>query len=84
MGNGVHDPTNLFVASDGISQKSGEWDFGFEFNKSSVTQDVTNCNSYSSTKQKNENGLNATPINGHVNNGENFWEFKDAFSETGS
>ncbi|KAK0600608.1 hypothetical protein LWI29_016629 [Acer saccharum] len=52
VGNGVHDPTNLFVASDGISQKSGEWDFGFEFNKSSVTQDVTNCNSYSSTKAK--------------------------------
>ncbi|TXG65534.1 hypothetical protein EZV62_006809 [Acer yangbiense] len=86
VGNGVHDPTNLFVASDGISQKSGELDFGFEFNKSSVTQDVTNCNSYSSSMQKNdnENGLNATPINGHVNNGENFWEFKDAFTETGS
>ncbi|KAL5783658.1 hypothetical protein ACOSP7_008687 [Xanthoceras sorbifolium] len=86
VGNGVQYPTNLFVPLDGISQKSGEWDFGFDFNKSAVTQDVINCNSYSSTNQKNdnENGLNATPINGHVDNGENFWEFKDAFSETGS
>ncbi|KAL5850811.1 hypothetical protein ACOSQ4_008824 [Xanthoceras sorbifolium] len=86
VGNGVQYPTNLFVPLDGISQKSGEWDLGFDFNKSAVTQDVINCNSYSSTNQKNdnENGLNATPINGHVDNGEIFWEFKDAFSETGS
>ncbi|KAJ7973374.1 Nucleolar GTPase [Quillaja saponaria] len=56
--NGAQSPSNLFDSSHWISQKSGQWDLGFEFNQSSVSQDGITSNS-----QDGLTGLNA-----------NFWE----------
>lgn len=85
FGNGVVLPTDLFAASDGISVKSHELNFG-DFSKSSATPNGISFNSFSESKQKddNKNGSTSVPVNGNVDNGENLWEFKDAFSETGS
>lgn len=51
-----------------------------------MTPNGINFNSFSDSKQKddNKNGLTSMLVNGNVDNGENLWEFKDAFSETGS
>ncbi|KDO59500.1 hypothetical protein CISIN_1g048300mg [Citrus sinensis] len=85
FGNDVVLPTDLFAASDGISEKSDELNFG-DFSKSSATPNGINFNSFSDSKQKddNKNGLTSMLVNGNVDNGANLWEFKDTFSETGS
>ncbi|XP_031281329.1 uncharacterized protein LOC116139819, partial [Pistacia vera] len=83
--NGAQVPTDLFASSNGISQKSGQLDFGFDLSKSSVAPDgISSSLSNSEQKNDNENGLNSASVIGNVENGENLWEFKDAFSETGS
>lgn len=84
-GNGVVLPTYLVAASDGISEKSDKLNFS-DFSKSSATSNGISLNSFSDSKQKddNKNGSTSVPVNGNVDNGENLWEFKDVFSETGS
>lgn len=84
-GNGVVLPTYLVAASDGISEKSDELNFG-DFSKSSTTLNGVSFNSFSDSKQKddNKNGSTSMLVNGNVDNGENLWEFKDVFSVTGS
>ncbi|KAF3944434.1 hypothetical protein CMV_029092 [Castanea mollissima] len=76
--NGFSGPIDLFAASDGLSQKSGKWDSGFNFGLSSVNGIV--LDSYSKSKQ---NDLISSPGENDGASG-NFWEFKDAFSESGS
>lgn len=51
-----------------------------------MTPNGINFNSFSDSKQKddNKNGLTSMLVNGNVDNGANLWEFKDTFSETGS
>lgn len=58
-----------------------ELEFGFNFNPTSVTKDDIISGSYSKSKQ---NGLNSSPVDANDESGENFEEFRDAFSETGS
>lgn len=60
-----------------------------DFSKSSTTLNGVSFNSFSDSKQKddnddNKNGSTSMLVNGNVDNGENLWEFKDVFSETGS
>lgn len=60
-----------------------------DFSKSSATSNGVSFNSFSDSKQKddnddNKNGSTSMLVNGNVDNGENLWEFKDVFSETGS
>ncbi|XP_041017283.1 uncharacterized protein LOC121259671 [Juglans microcarpa x Juglans regia] len=75
----VSNPEDSLVASDGISPKSAGWEFGFDFNRTSLDQDDMISGSYSKSKQ---NGFNSSPFAGNDESGENFGEFKDAFSET--
>ncbi|XP_062143493.1 uncharacterized protein LOC133851183 isoform X3 [Alnus glutinosa] len=70
-----------WVASDGISPNSAELEFGFNFNPTSVTNDDIISESYPKSKQ---NGLNSSPVDENDESGENFGEFRDALSETGS
>lgn len=46
-----------------------------------MTKDDIISGSYSKSKQ---NGLNFSPVDENNESGENFGEFRDAFSETGS
>jgi hypothetical protein len=69
------------VASNGVSPKSAELEFGFNLNPTSVTKDDIISRSYSKSKQ---NGLNSSPVDENDESGENFGELRDAFSETGS
>lgn len=67
-----------WLASDAVSSKSGEWEFGINFypvNKEDIISG--SCN-----KSK-PNGLNTSPVEENDDSDENFGEFKDAFSETG-
>lgn len=71
----------MLVASDGVSHKSGEWEVEFNFNPTSATQDDIIFGSYSKSKQ---NDLKSSPVDENDEFDENFGEFKDASSETGS
>lgn len=75
----VSNPKDSLVASDGISPKSAGWEFGFDFNRTSLDQDDMISGSYSKSKQ---NGFNSSPFAENDESGENFGEFKDAFLET--
>ncbi|KAJ0013596.1 hypothetical protein Pint_19898 [Pistacia integerrima] len=78
--NGAQVPTDLFASSNGIYQKSGQLDFGFDLSKSSVAPDgISSSLSNSEQKNDNENGLNSTSVIGNVENGENLWEFRMHF-----
>ncbi|XP_059439592.1 uncharacterized protein LOC132172158 isoform X1 [Corylus avellana] len=79
--NCASNPKDSFVASNGVSPKSVELEFGFNFNPTSVTKDDIISESYSKSKQ---NGLNSSTVDENDESGENFEEFRDAFSETGS
>ncbi|XP_041020761.1 uncharacterized protein LOC121262371 isoform X2 [Juglans microcarpa x Juglans regia] len=68
------------VASDGISHQSAEWEVEFNFNPASTQEDMIS-GSYSKSKQ---NGFNSSLIDENDESDDNFGEFKDAFSETGS
>ncbi|KAF8392434.1 hypothetical protein HHK36_022776 [Tetracentron sinense] len=73
--NGGHDPIDLFVVPDGFSYKPSE--------SSVVTQKVFFSDPYIKTKQmETESGLDSYPVDRNVDSDENFWEFKDALSET--
>ncbi|KAK9293274.1 hypothetical protein L1049_021266 [Liquidambar formosana] len=83
FGNGAHGSSDLFATSNGFSYKSSKLEIGFDFEPTTVVQNGFISNAYSETKQ-NEGGneLNSYPVNGNVDSDENFWEYKDAFSET--
>lgn len=75
----------FFAGSDGISHKSGENNFAFPFIPNSGTEDCIVSDSYSSGKKDDiAKGSSCSPANDHVESDDNFWEFKDAFSESGS
>ncbi|CAB4285297.1 unnamed protein product [Prunus armeniaca] len=75
----------FFAGSDGISHKSGENNFAFPFIPNSCTEDCIVSDSYSSDKKDDiAKGSSCSPANDHVESDDNFWEFKDAFSESGS
>lgn len=86
FGNKAAVPTDLFAVSENTSQKSGEWGFGLDFSESSVIPHGTISNSYSESKEKDVSdiGFSSSAGNGHVDDGQNSWAFKDAFSGTGS
>lgn len=61
------------------SHGNGEWGFSFDFNPSPVAQGNLLMETYSKSKQNSaQNVSNSSPVV------DNVWEFKDAFSETGS
>lgn len=75
----------FFAGSDGISHESGENNFAFPFIPNSGTEDCIVSDSYSSGKKDDiAKGSSCSPANDHVESDDNFWEFKDAFSESGS
>lgn len=78
-GDGVRVSVDLFAGSDGVSQNSRKWDSGFNFNPSFMEGII--LDSYSKGKQ---NDLISSLSDENVGANENFWEFKDAFSESGS
>ncbi|GAV63173.1 hypothetical protein CFOL_v3_06693 [Cephalotus follicularis] len=82
FGRAVNGSSDLFSSSNGISQISGEWDFGFGVNPSSGINSVA----YFTSKQNNmENGLKSSQVDGSVDDlKEDSWGFKDAFSDLGS
>lgn len=86
FGNGVHGPGDLFLVSNGTSHKSGGWGFGLDFNSSPITkQDGFISGSFSKSKDNDTaNGMNSSVADKKVDSVEDFWEFKDAFPETGS
>ncbi|XP_044481612.1 uncharacterized protein LOC123208290 isoform X2 [Mangifera indica] len=53
--NGAQVPTGLFASSNGMTLKSGELDFGFDFSKSYLTSDGINS-SFTNSEQKNDSG----------------------------
>uniref|UniRef100_A0A2N9EVN7 Synergin gamma C-terminal domain-containing protein n=1 Tax=Fagus sylvatica TaxID=28930 RepID=A0A2N9EVN7_FAGSY len=85
-GNGVHGPSDLFAASNGISNGSGQWDFGFNFNMSSMAkQDVFTSGLFPKSKDNDTaNVVNSSAADNKVSFVENFWDFKDPFPEIGS
>ncbi|XP_044481589.1 uncharacterized protein LOC123208274 [Mangifera indica] len=54
--NGAQVPTGLFASSNGMTLKSGELDFGFDFSKSSLTSVGINC-LFTNSEQKNDSGV---------------------------
>lgn len=68
------------VASDGISLQSAGWEVGYNFNPTSTQEDMIS-GSYSKSKQ---NGFNSSLTDENDESDDDFGEFKDAFSETGS
>ena len=85
-GNGVHGPSDLFAAPNGISNGSGQWDFGFNFNMSSMAkQDVFTPGLFPKSKDNDTaNVVNSSAADNKVSFVENFWDFKDPFPEIGS
>ncbi|KAL3591228.1 hypothetical protein D5086_009868 [Populus alba] len=83
FGSGMLGAGDLSGASQQTSQKSTEWDFGFDFTPA-LAQDTTMSHPSSENEQNNtKKGLHSSPDDG-VDADEESWEFKDAFSETGS
>lgn len=81
----IYNPTDLFAALKGHAQKSGDWDFTFTFNSGSVAQDGTMSDPYSSNKKDDiAKGVGFFPDNKHDESDDDFGDFRDAFSETGS
>ncbi|KAM5561290.1 hypothetical protein ABKV19_022072 [Rosa sericea] len=76
---------DFFAGSDWISHQSSESNFAFPFIPNSGNKDGVISDSYSSGKKDDiVTGLSFPPDNDHVESEDNFWEFKDAFSESGS
>lgn len=86
FGNGMPGPGNLFLVSNGTSHRSGEWGFGFDFNSSPMTkEDGFISGSFSKSKDNDTaNGMYSSAADKKVDSVKDFWEFKDAFPETGS
>lgn len=83
FGSGMLGADDLSGASQHTSQKSTKWDFGFDFTPA-LAQDTTMSHPSSENEQNNtKKGLHSSPDDG-VDADEESWEFKDAFSETGS
>ncbi|XP_050380759.1 uncharacterized protein LOC126797994 isoform X2 [Argentina anserina] len=84
-GAGAGPRNDFFSGSDWISHPSSESNFAFPFIPNSDTRDVVILDSYSNGKKDDiATGLSSTTDNNHVESDDNFWEFKDAFSESGS
>lgn len=76
---------DFFAGSDWISHQSSKSNFAFPFIPNSGTKDGVISDSYSSSqKDDTAKGLSCPPDNYLVESADNFWEFKDAFSESGS
>lgn len=76
---------DFFAGSDWISHQSSKSNFAFPFIPNSGTKDGVISDSYSSSqKDDTAKGLSCPPDNYLVESDDNFWEFKDAFSESGS
>ncbi|KAL5566100.1 hypothetical protein UlMin_029264 [Ulmus minor] len=75
-------PVDMLMPSNGVSNRNDEWNFVFDFNSSSVTQDDSLLDSNSESKKNDTNiASNFSPVVENVDPNQNFWEFKDAFSE---
>ncbi|KAG6701467.1 hypothetical protein I3842_08G166300 [Carya illinoinensis] len=77
-GNGVVGRDDLFAVSDGISPSSRKWASGFTFNQSSMNGSVSD--SYFTS---NQNAFVSSLGDENIGGINNFWEFKDAFTESG-
>ncbi|KAM4119202.1 hypothetical protein ACJW30_03G041600 [Castanea mollissima] len=86
FGNGVHGPSDFFTASNGFSDRSSEWSFGFDFNMALMNkQDAFTLDSFSKSKDNDiANVVTSSTTNKKVDSVENFWDFKDAFPKIGS
>lgn len=80
-GDGSRGPNDFFAASEGVFNGSGDWNFAFTFNPSSVTEDVIISGSNSSGRKQDIAGISSSPGDEHDESDDNDWEFKDAFAE---
>lgn len=68
-----------------VSRQSDEWNFGFNFNSSSVGEDSHSSESYFKTKNnQDDNKSNASPTNINVDSNVNLFESGSAVSEIGT
>ncbi|XP_010255934.1 PREDICTED: uncharacterized protein LOC104596459 isoform X2 [Nelumbo nucifera] len=76
----------FFVKEDGFSHnKSADFDDGLGFETSFFIQNGSILVSNTQSKQIiAENGSNSHSVNGDINSVDNYWDFKDAFSENGA
>ncbi|XP_042482230.1 uncharacterized protein LOC122062648 [Macadamia integrifolia] len=82
--NGGLDSGDIFANSDWFSHKSAGLDNGFGLSTSMVTQNGSISVSCTKDNQNvNGNGLNSKSGGGKIDADDNFWDFKDAFSESG-
>lgn len=81
-GGGPHGPTNFFAASEGTFHKPQEWDVAFAFNSSPMAGNGVVTYTHSSSNHTGK-GARFSPDNRHGESDDNFWEFSNAFSETG-
>ncbi|KAG7968559.1 hypothetical protein I3843_08G160300 [Carya illinoinensis] len=77
-GNGAVGRDDLFAVSDGISPSSRKWTSGFTFNQSSMNGSISD--SYFTS---NQNAFVSSLGDENIGGINNFWEFKDAFTESG-
>ncbi|XP_024027626.1 uncharacterized protein LOC21386024 isoform X1 [Morus notabilis] len=81
-GGDPHGPTNFFAASEGTFHKPQEWDVAFAFNSSPMAGNGVVTYTHSSSNHTGKGGR-FSPDNRHGQSDDNFWEFSNAFSETG-
>lgn len=80
---GAHN--DFFAGSNGDSHNSGESNFAFPLIPNSGTTSGVFSYSYSSGKKDDiAKELSSSPNDTLVESDDNIWEFKDAFSESGS
>ncbi|XP_004305005.1 PREDICTED: uncharacterized protein LOC101298347 [Fragaria vesca subsp. vesca] len=78
-------PNDFFSGSDWVSHPSSRSNFAFPFIPKSGTKDGVISDSYFNGKKDDiATELSGPPDNNRVESDDNFWEFKDAFSESGS
>nr|KYP74344.1 hypothetical protein KK1_007019 [Cajanus cajan] len=77
--------SNQNLVSCFYSHQSDEWNFGFNFNSSSVGEDSHSSESYFKTKNnQDDNKSNASPTNINVDSNVNLFESGSAVSEIGT
>ncbi|XP_043698366.1 uncharacterized protein LOC122649068 [Telopea speciosissima] len=83
--NGGLDSGDIFTTSDWFSHKSARLDNGHDFVTGMTTQNGSISVSFSQAKQNTtENGSNSKSGDGNIDADDNFWDFKDEFSEVTS
>ncbi|KAJ4968469.1 hypothetical protein NE237_015170 [Protea cynaroides] len=83
LSSGGPDYGDIFAASDWLPHTSEGFDNGFSFVTNIATQNGSISGPFSHAKQNTtENGSNSKSGDANIDTDDDFWDFKDAFSET--